>query len=483
MSSLTALDTKNKLRGDCQNSSSNSTSDDNTSDASSDYAATDTDSAASEISYCSADDSNSNSNNTFEPGTVPDSDSKKGSRITLLGIQERSKCGYCKTPNGSRCFMIKSKQITCTDYQALIDRGWRRSGLLMYLTDHSDSCCAYYPIRTHALEHSLGASDKKLLRRWRKRFAKNKMDGGAAAVVDKKEVADEMVDMVCGLDGGGLKVVMEPAQFTEAKYRVFEKYQKAVHDEESTPKGFEWFLCATPLVPQSMNIPNPASDQQTRLLPHGLGTYHQCYYIDGKLAAVSVLDILPSCVSAVYFFYDPEFSPLSMGTYSALREMALVRELHCIVPSLQYYYLGYYIPGCNKMTYKGRWRPADLLDLLTFNWVPIEHCLRRISEHPVFCTFDTGSDTHSEVMRDTAGECVAAAAPALKITGLGGLCVDDVRRWRQLVVWLDLGYFGGRLVPMSADNLASISKSLELVVLQAYAALGVDVACRTTLVI
>ena len=39
----------------------------------------------------------------------------------------------------------------------------------------------------------------------------------------------------------------------------------------------------------------------------------------GQLIAVGVIDVLPHCVSSKYFFYDPAYSFLSLGTYSALR--------------------------------------------------------------------------------------------------------------------------------------------------------------------
>ena len=42
-------------------------------------------------------------------------------------------------------------------------------------------------------------------------------------------------------------------------------------------------------------------------------------YLSGKLIAVGVLDVLPQALSSVYFFYDPEYSFLSLGTYSAVR--------------------------------------------------------------------------------------------------------------------------------------------------------------------
>lgn len=51
----------------------------------------------------------------------------------------------------------------------------------------------------------------------------------------------------------------------------------------------------------------------------GYGSFHQQYWLDERLIAVGVIDILPKCVSSVYFFYDPEFSFLTLGTYGTLR--------------------------------------------------------------------------------------------------------------------------------------------------------------------
>ena len=35
------------------------------------------------------------------------------------------------------------------------------------------------------------------------------------------------------------------------------------------------------------------------------GAYHRQYLLNGKIIAVGVIDILPSCVSSVYLYYDP----------------------------------------------------------------------------------------------------------------------------------------------------------------------------------
>lgn len=53
--------------------------------------------------------------------------------------------------------------------------------------------------------------------------------------------------------------------------------------------------------------------------PSGYGSFHQQYWLNGRIIAVGVIDILPKCVSSVYFFYDPQYTNLTLGTYATLR--------------------------------------------------------------------------------------------------------------------------------------------------------------------
>lgn len=66
------------------------------------------------------------------------------------------------------------------------------------------------------------------------------------------------------------------------------------------------------------------------------------------------------------------------------RELQLVRELHKFLPSLQYYYMGYYIHSCPKMRYKARISPSFLLCPETYTWQPIVDCIEKIERHG-FC--------------------------------------------------------------------------------------------------
>lgn len=51
------------------------------------------------------------------------------------------------------------------------------------------------------------------------------------------------------------------------------------------------------------------------------------------------------------------------------REIAFTKHLALYRPSIQYYYMGYYLFDCPKMRYKGKFRPSDLLCDKTFEWV------------------------------------------------------------------------------------------------------------------
>ncbi|XP_052810980.1 arginyl-tRNA--protein transferase 1-like isoform X1 [Mya arenaria] len=153
----------------------------------------------------------------------------------------------------------------------------------------------------------------------------------------------------------------------EASYKLYKRYQMAVHkegEEECSKKSYDGFLVQSPL----------KESHPGGTLQRGYGSFHQQYILDGKIICVGVIDILPSLISSKYLYYDPDYSFLSLGTYSALREMALVRELHHQSAYMKYYYMGFYIHSCPKMKYKGGYFPSYLLCPETYNFCPIEKC-------------------------------------------------------------------------------------------------------------
>jgi leucyl-tRNA---protein transferase len=74
------------------------------------------------------------------------------------------------------------------------------------------------------------------------------------------------------------------------------------------------------------------------------------------LVAAALCDRLSDGVSMVYSFYDPEAARRGLGTYMILDHIAHAKAL-----GLPYVYLGYWINGSSKMSYKRRFQPQERL--------------------------------------------------------------------------------------------------------------------------
>jgi len=160
-----------------------------------------------------------------------------------------------------------------------------------------------------------------------------------------------------------LEIRMKRSSFDPEEFALYRRYQIKVHDdkpEKVTESSYKRFLVDTPLVFV------PPHSNHRNVPPCGFGSFHQQYVIDGKLVAVGVVDILPRCLSSKYLFWDPDLAFLSLGKYSALQEINWIKEAEEHCPSLQYYYLGYYIHSCSKMRYKAAYHPSELLCPLRF---------------------------------------------------------------------------------------------------------------------
>lgn len=157
-------------------------------------------------------------------------------------------------------------------------------------------------------------------------------------------------------------------------HELYKKYQKIIHqseDDELTYRNFERFLVSSPFPKnQTPDWAVPAGEQ----LPDRYGCFHMQFWLNGQLIGVNVIDILPACVSSVYFFYDPDYSFLNLGTYSSLREIELVRKLYQHQPSIEFYYMGFYIHSCVKMRYKGNINASYLLCPETFIFHDYKWC-------------------------------------------------------------------------------------------------------------
>jgi len=174
-----------------------------------------------------------------------------------------------------------------------------------------------------------------------------------------------------------LEITLQKAVFTDESYQLYKNYQITVHKdkpEKITSEGYIRFLVE--------GFTSEKKSLGTTSICYG--NYHQYYKLDGKLIAVGVVDLLPKCLSSVYFFYDTKYEFLDLGVVSALNEIKWVKE-H-LTSEFKYYYMGFYIHTCQKMKYKAAYKPSDLLCDKTFEWVPVERCLPKLDKTK-YCKF------------------------------------------------------------------------------------------------
>ncbi len=87
---------------------------------------------------------------------------------------------------------------------------------------------------------------------------------------------------------------------------------------------------------------------------------------DGEtLVGVAITDMLPTALSAVYTFFDPDYQDLSPGTFAILAQIKA-----CSRYKREHLYLGYQVDRCNKMNYKSKFVPHERLS--DGEWVKYE---------------------------------------------------------------------------------------------------------------
>lgn len=345
--------------------------------------------------------------------------------LTIVEIygSQLSSCGYCTKKDGSarprtsRTVGLSPLQMSCSVYKRLLDRGWRRSGDYLYKPNLKDSCCPQYTIKLDALQFKISKNQRKALNRWN-RFL---IYGDQDVTVPTPKTPPPLIDLVHAADlsvqesqgnkpAHRFEVTLEPSSYTDEKYQLYLQYQKSIHDDTgNTPGGFKRFLVESAIRLEPIKYEDNSA-RHPYPLPTHYGSYHQMYRVDGVLIAIGVIDILPGCVSSVYFMYAPEWSAWSLGKISAIREVTLAKELHDagaeIIDSL---YMGFYIHSCPKMRYKGEYEPSYLLDPESYTWHPLSTCVPLL-EKAKYATFNKSKRDVGEMSKQDMGQMQAVVS-------------------------------------------------------------------------
>lgn len=140
-----------------------------------------------------------------------------------------------------------------------------------------------------------------------------------------------------------LKLIVGEPEYTEEKLAIYRAHGQRFSQMEAASKEEEFrFSFYEPSVP----------------------TLEFTYYLGETLIAVGIVHETPIALSSVYFTYLPEYSHLSLGTYSILKEIEWA-QTH----GKHHLYLGYYIRENHFMSYKSHFYPSEIL-LDYRDWVP-----------------------------------------------------------------------------------------------------------------
>jgi arginine-tRNA-protein transferase len=140
----------------------------------------------------------------------------------------------------------------------------------------------------------------------------------------------------------GTSFTIEKAKFQQEDFSLYQKFLKNRFNKKADIDEYLSFFEASPL-------------------------YMSRFSIEGKTIGIGFLDIGETSLSSIYFFFDTDYNKLSLGIYSALKEIEYAKNI-----GLKYYYLGYYIKELSSMNYKSQFKPYEYLDFSDMRWKKVK---------------------------------------------------------------------------------------------------------------
>ncbi len=227
-----------------------------------------------------------------------------------LFVTEQTPCSYLDKRNSRSVFVHPSFLLNTEMYSQLIEQGFRRSGNEVY-APHCPTCSECIPARLLVDQFRPSRNQKRCTK-------KNQLT----------------------------KINIKPAQFEQAHFELYLRYQKYKHAKGGMANSTE-------------------EDYINFLSSRWCNTLFVEFLINNELAAVAIVDLLENGLSAVYTFFDPKFSCHSLGTYAVLWQLNHAKKM-----DLEYVYLGFWIKNCQKMSYKTQFQPVQ--GFIEKEWKQIE---------------------------------------------------------------------------------------------------------------
>lgn len=214
-----------------------------------------------------------------------------------------SKCSYLENKR-SRMEYKYIENIPIDLNNALVKRGWRRFGNY-YSRPQCSNCQECLNLRVDAQNFNLSKSVRRTF-----------------------------------IKCSNIKFAIQKPTISAEHLELYDKYHK--HMEQK--KGWKHYS----IKPQTY----------MELYVNGGGDFARevLYFYGSTLIGVDLIDFIDDGISAIYFFYDPNFHKLSLGRLSMYQQILFARE-----QNLRWIYLGYYVKDCNSLNYKHQYKPHQIL--------------------------------------------------------------------------------------------------------------------------
>jgi len=192
-------------------------------------------------------------------------------------------------------------------YQALFDflpdfimgaylaSGYRRNGNVIY-TMHCRECNGCVPIRINPLEFQPNRNQKRV---WQK--------------------------------NQDIEVEISPVSCSQGNVVLLEKFLASRYPGRDS-SAFDYY--------------------NSFFINHITTTVEFSYRIGSRLIGVAIVDLAPSWLNVVFFYFDPAEAKRSPGTYNILHLVEFCRQ-----KKIESLYLGYWIKDVNSMKYKANFKP------------------------------------------------------------------------------------------------------------------------------
>lgn len=208
-------------------------------------------------------------------------------------------CPYLDDQQSASILVDPDHNIEPTLFSMLSRSGFRRSGSMLY-APKCPNCNACVSVRIPASRFKASRSQRRV---WNK--------------------------------NSDLKVSVEDVSYKKEHFDLYLRYQRHRHADSSMcdddPEKYIGFIQSEYAASKFV-----------------------CMHIDNKIIGICVLDQFEGGLSAVYTFFDPDYSQRSLGTYAILYSVKLAQ-----VNDIPFVYLGYWIDQSKKMDYKRQFKPLQ----------------------------------------------------------------------------------------------------------------------------